>query len=179
MIEQARLLLRTVFISSKSDESSFRAMFDRMPQLADGLPSRAALNELPSAIRNAPLRSLPASPIARGLSLGNSAPSLSIGRDDGQVAPRVGRDDLGLEFLPVGRANDELARSFHDVVHRDDLSAVSDHHARPEIKRDQVRGARGLGRTAAVEAESPLWLVQVRGRFRPRTAASPESFPPL
>ncbi len=61
--------------------SSLRAMFDRMPQLAEGLPSRAALNELPSAIRNAPLRSRPASPIGSGLSRGGSAPvALARGR---------------------------------------------------------------------------------------------------
>ncbi len=96
---------------SSLSSSSLRAMFERMPQLAEGLPSRAALNELPSAIRNVPLRSRPASPIARGLSRGASAPSPSTRNDHGQVAARVGRDDLGVELLAAGGANDQLART--------------------------------------------------------------------
>ena len=95
MIEEARLLAGRVHIV-EIRRSSFRAIFDRMPQLADGLPSRAALNELPSAIKNAPLRSLPASPIASGLSLGEFGGIAFDGRDDGQVAAGVGGDDLGV-----------------------------------------------------------------------------------
>ena len=65
------------------------------------------------------------------------------------------------EHLAVGRANDQLARSFHDVVHRDDLSAVADHHARAEIKRDQVDGS-AIRAGAPVEQESPLWLARIQ-----------------
>ena len=114
-------------------------MFDRMPQLAEGVPSRAALNELPSAIRNAPFAQLePASPIGQRLEPGWIGP-VALDRDDhGQVAPRVGRDDLGIELLPVGRANDQLPRPAHHVEQREDLPVVADHHSRPEIERDQA-----------------------------------------
>ncbi len=54
-------------------------MLARMPQLADAWPSRAALNGLPSASRNDPLRSRPASPIGTGRSLGGGWPGTRRG----------------------------------------------------------------------------------------------------
>ena len=78
-----------------------------MPQLAEGRPSRAALNGLPSATRNDPLRSLVASPSGQRLELRRRQPRDSLGHDHGQVAARVGGDDLGVERLAVDGADVE------------------------------------------------------------------------
>ncbi len=60
---------------SSLSASSRRAKLERIPQLAEGLPSSlAALNGLPRAIRKEPLRRRVASPMGIGLSRGGSAP---------------------------------------------------------------------------------------------------------
>ena len=144
------------------------------------MPSRAALNELPSAIRNAPLRSWPASPIARGLSRGGSAPSLSTGTMTARSLRGSAAMNLGVELLPVGRANEQLAAPAHDVKEREDLPVVADDHSRPEIERDQVGWIGDCAAIVLSEEEQPRplhgWL---SGRFRPRMACVSCEFSPL
>ncbi len=86
--------------------------------------------------------------------------------DHGQVAARVGRDDLGVEFLLAGCADDQLAGPAHHVKERQDLAVVADDHARAEIERDHVRRVSSVGVT---------WLGKdsgrLRARLRPRTAS--------
>ena len=52
----------------------------------------------------------------QGLELGRFASVVLTRGDDGQVASRVGGDDLGVKFLPVGRANGQLARPFDNMI---------------------------------------------------------------
>ena len=60
------------------------------------------------------------------------------GDDHGQVDPWIGRDDLGLELLTFGRADQQQRCALHDMVGRQDLSLGADDNARSEVEGDLV-----------------------------------------
>ena len=159
-----------------------------MPQLADGRPSRAALNGLPSATRNDPLRSLAASPSGDRLEL-RAAASPATSR--GTITARSLRGSAAM--ISASNACRSAARTFSRLAPLTTWKAVrispsvADDHARAVVERDRSRrlelaaGTRAAapgvepdpGRVAAADGRRLVAVLRLRRARSRRPTARP------